>query len=68
MKRDSGRISVFALSDVARGVTIRGLSYPVEDIDLPRTSHLGVSNAFIGEPSRISVADGDLLVVYQTLK
>lgn len=68
LKRDSGRISVFALSDVARGVTIRGLSYPVEDIDLPRTSHLGVSNAFIGEPSRISVADGDLLVVYQTLK
>lgn len=67
-RRDSGRISVFALSDVARGVTIRGLSYEVRGIDLPRTSHRGVSNAFVGQPADISVADGELLILYQSPK
>lgn len=64
--RDSGRISVFALGGTARGVSISGLSYELSDHTLPCTSHLGVSNAFIGKPSRISVTDGDLLIVWQT--
>lgn len=64
--RASGRISVFALGGTARGVNIRGLSFDAEALDLPCTSHLGVSNAFIGQEARISVADGDLLVMYQS--
>ena len=64
--RDDGRISVFALSDTASGVSISGLSYEAEDIDLPCTSHMGVSNEFIGQPARISVSDGVLLVLWQT--
>lgn len=63
--RESGRISVFALGSTAYGVSIQGLSYELDRYDLACTSHLGVSNAFIGKPSLISVADGDLLVVYQ---
>ena len=62
---ESGRVSVFALGDTARGVSIKGLSYEVDDIDLPRTSHLGVSNAFIGQEARISARRGDLLVLFQ---
>ena len=65
-KCDGGRISVFALGGTAHGVTIQGLSYEVEDYTLPCTAHTGVSNAFIGQPSRISVADGDLLVIWQS--
>ena len=64
--RQGGRISVFALSDIARGVTIRGLSYEVEALDLPRTAHIGVSNEFIGSGALISVIEGDLLIVWQT--
>lgn len=64
--RDSGRISVFALSEVVRGLCISGLSYEVSGVDLPRTSHLGVSNAFIGRPARISVSQGELLVMYES--
>lgn len=66
--RQEGRISVFALSDIARGVTIRGLDYEAEALDLPRTSHMGVSNEFIGCEAVISVVEGDLLIVWQTRK
>ena len=63
--RDNGRISVFALGDTAKGVTIRGLSYEAENLNLRCTDHIGVSNAFIGKPSNISVDDGDLLIVWE---
>ena len=66
--RDGGRISVFALSDIARSVTIKGLSYEAEALDLPRTSHRGVSNEFIGSEAFISVGEGDLLIVWQTFQ
>lgn len=64
--RQSGRISVFAVGGMAEGVTIRGLSYEVEDFDVACTDHIGVSNAFIGQAAEISVRKGDLLVVWQT--
>ena len=64
--RDGGRISVFALGGTAHGVSIKGLDYEVENFTLHCTDHIGVSNAFIGKPSRLSVADGDLLIVWQT--
>lgn len=66
--RKDGRISVFALGGTAYGVQIEGLSYEVKDFTLPCTSHIGVSNAFIGKPSRIAVENGFLLVTYQTEK
>lgn len=65
-ERADGRISVFALGGTAHGVRIRGLSYEVDDFTLSSSDHTGVSNAFIGKPSRVSVRDGDLLVVWQT--
>jgi len=63
--RDGGRISVFALGKAAEGVTIEGLSYETETLTIPCTSHIGVSNSFVGKPSRIAVSDGDLLVIWQ---
>lgn len=64
--RDGGRISVFALGGSAQGVTIRGLSYEIEDYTLSQYSHIGVSNEFIGKAASISVGDGYLLIVWQT--
>lgn len=63
--RDGGRISVFALGGTAKGVALCGLDYEAEELTLRCTDHLGVSNAFIGKPSCVSVADGDLLVMWQ---
>ena len=64
--RGSGRVSVLSLSEISRGVTICGLSYEADDIDLPRATTLGVSNAFVGKLARISVKDGTLLIVFDS--
>ena len=64
--RDGGRLSVFSLSEISRGVEISGLAYEVTNFELSRTVTRGVSNAFIGKPSRISVSDGTLLIVFDT--
>lgn len=64
--KSDGRISVFSLSEVSRGVNISGLMYEVADFELPRAVTRGVSNEFVGKPARISVDDGTLLIVYDT--
>lgn len=61
-----GRLSVFALGGTAHGVRLKGLSYELDGVDLPCTSHIGVSNEFIGQPAQASVDDGALLIVWQT--
>ncbi|MCR5526876.1 MAG: thiamine diphosphokinase [Lachnospiraceae bacterium] len=60
-----GFISIFSMSDVSSGVTIRGLKYTLEDSELKNTFALGVSNEFIGEDAEISVRDGILLIIRQ---
>ena len=57
---------MFSLDGTAHGVTIRGLSFEADGIDLPQGTTRGVSNAFIGKPSAISVSDGTLLIVFNT--
>ena len=61
----SGTISVFCLGADARGVTLRGLSYPLEDAALTAHFPLGVSNCFTGAPAAIRVKDGSLLVIWE---
>ncbi len=58
-----GHLSVFALSDVCRGVRIRGTKYDVRDAVLTNAFPLGVSNAFAGDCAEISVREGALLAV-----
>lgn len=63
-KSATGYISVFAHSDIARGVYEKGLKYPLQDAILYNTDPIGVSNEFIGMPSSIYVGDGTLTVVF----
>ena len=60
----SGTISVFCLGTDARGVTLRGLYYPLEGGTLTPGFPLGVSNHFTGEAASISVEQGSLLVIW----
>ena len=59
-----GNLSVFTISGPARGVTLRGLKYGLEDGVLTPDLPLGVSNSFTGTAAEISVCDGTLLVWY----
>ena len=64
----SGTLSVFTMDSKAEGVTLRNVSFPVEDATLTNSFPIGVSNAFIGEPAALSVAHGTLLVMWQAEK
>lgn len=56
-------VSVFCHGQIARGITLQGLSYPLEDAELTCDWPLGVSNAYSSETPVISVKEGVLLVV-----
>ena len=59
-----GFLSVISLSDEAKDVKIEGLKYEYCG-DLKNNKALGVSNAFMGKESRISVKEGALLLIYE---
>jgi len=59
-----GTVSVFCLGADAKGVTLEGLYYPLQDGTLTAGFPLGVSNHFTGKPARIRVDGGSLLVLW----
>ena len=59
-----GILSLFCLGPDARGVTIEGLHYPLENGTLQSGFPLGVSNHFTGKPAKITVRDGSLLAMW----
>ena len=63
-ERAEGILSLFCLGADARGVTIRGLHYELEDGTLTPGFPLGVSNHFTGKAATIEVKDGSLLAMW----
>jgi len=59
-----GRLSVFCTSGQARGVSLRGLRYELENAGLQSDFPLGVSNEFTGQPAQVSVEQGSLLLIW----
>ena len=63
---NTGYSSVFSLSEISRGVTLKGLMYTLEKGELRNDFPLGVSNEFIiDEEASVSVEDGTLLIILQ---
>lgn len=60
-----GIVSVFCMGPDARGVTLTGLQYPLENGTLTPGFPLGVSNHFTGQPALIRVENGTLLVIWE---
>ena len=59
-----GTVSVFCMGNDAKGVTLEGLYYPLENGTLTAGFPLGVSNHFTGQAAGITVRDGSLLVLW----
>lgn len=59
---ERGIVSVFCMGADAQGVTIEGGQYTVHDAVLTASFPLGVSNHFVGNPVRVSVTQGSLLI------
>lgn len=64
-EKQTGYLSVFALSGEAKGVTERGLKYILNDACLKNSLPTGLSNEFVGETAEVSVQEGTLLLVYE---
>lgn len=60
----TGYLSVFCQGGCAKGVTLEGLKYNLEQATLYPHRPMGVSNEFVGTESRISVEEGALLVLW----
>lgn len=60
-----GYISIFALSGVAKGVTIKGLLYELNDAEITPSFPIGVSNEFISKESEITVENGVLTIIFE---
>lgn len=56
-------VSVFSWTEDAKGVSYRGLRYPLMDATLTREFALGISNEFADEEAEITVKDGMLLII-----
>ena len=60
-----GYVSVFALSGISKGVSISGLLYELNDVEITPSFPLGVSNEFICKESEISVKNGVLTIIFE---
>lgn len=59
-----GTVSVFCMGRDARGVTLEGLYYPLDQAVLTSGFPLGASNHFTGADAKITVEDGSLLILW----
>ena len=63
-EKAEGIISLFCLGADAKGISIRGLHYELEDGTLTPGFPLGVSNHFTGKAAVVEVKDGSLLAMW----
>lgn len=56
-------VSLLPVGGPARGITTRGLRYPLADAELRFERSRGVSNMIVEPPARVTVREGLLLVV-----
>lgn len=57
------KVSLLPLTMTAKGVTTKGLYYPLTDATLLQGSSRGISNEYTGETAEVSVKEGILIVI-----
>ena len=63
-EKQNGTVSIFSAGDIAEGVTLKGLKYPLENAVITSDYPIGVSNEFIGETAVVSVTSGILIIMW----
>lgn len=58
------KLSLLAFTPEVKGVTVRGVEYPLTDAVLSSRFPLGCSNEFRAETASLSFAEGALIVIY----
>ena len=61
-----GTLSLFCPDGEARGVTVKGTKYELENGIVRSDFPIGVSNSFLGRESYVEVREGNLLMIYET--
>jgi len=61
--KNSAYLSVFSLSDISKGVSIRSAKYELDDYTLTDSFPIGVSNEFTGSTVSVEATEGILMVV-----
>jgi thiamine pyrophosphokinase len=56
-------VTLLPVGGDARGITTKGLEYPLQSEDLPLGTTRGVSNVVVDTPASVALDDGTLLVV-----
>jgi thiamine pyrophosphokinase len=62
--RRGDTVSLLPLTPETRGVTTRGLLYPLDNATLRYEQARGISNVLLEPPGHVSLSDGLLLVVH----
>lgn len=62
--KGEGSVAVFCFDGIARGVTLKGLKYELNNAEISSDFPIGVSNSMAAEEATIEVTDGALLVMY----
>ena len=57
-------LSLIALKDDARGVTIEGCQYPLNNAVLPFGATLGISNVLLAPTAKVGVKEGIVLAIH----
>ncbi|MCP4119626.1 MAG: thiamine diphosphokinase [Desulfobacteraceae bacterium] len=55
-------VSLIPLTETVKGVTIKGVDFPLDNAEIPMGSSLGISNRFSGTSAQISIKNGLLAV------
>ncbi len=58
-----GYMSLFSLGKEAKGVTIRGMKYELDNATITNDFPVGISNEFIGKEATVKVEDGQLVMI-----
>ncbi len=66
-RREGFSLSVFSVSDLSQGVSLKGVKYPLTHASFSSSVPLGVSNEWTAEEAVITVEKGTLLLILSRL-